>query len=62
MSLMHLNNDGAKFPEPLKFIPERWLNKEGRLPELYAFGKGTRMCVGIKYVWSHDMKFSYMKR
>ena len=48
MSLMQLNNDPVKFPEPDRFIPERWLNKDAGGLELYSFGKGTRMCIGIK--------------
>ena len=47
MNTMFLNYDPAKFPEPERFIPDRWLNKEGKTPEIYSFGKGTRMCVGI---------------
>ena len=47
MNIMFLNNNAVNFPEPEKFIPERWLNKEGKTPEIYSFGKGTRMCAGI---------------
>ena len=47
MNLMFLNNNTIKFPEPLEFIPERWLNVQDKAPEIYSFGKGTRMCTGI---------------
>ena len=51
MSLMALNFDPQRFPDPHKFVPERWMNKEGQHPppEHFAFSKGTRICVGIKY-------------
>ena len=47
MNTMFLNLNPAKFPEPLEFIPERWLNTQDKGPEIYSFGKGTRMCTGI---------------
>lgn len=47
MNIMFLNNNPAKFAEPEKFVPERWLDNEGKTPEIYSFGKGTRMCAGI---------------
>ena len=47
MNTMFLNYNPTQFPEPEKFIPERWLNKEGKTMEMYSFGKGTRMCAGI---------------
>lgn len=47
MNVMFLNNDPVKFPEPDHFIPERWLDKTRKTPEIYSFGNGTRMCAGV---------------
>jgi cytochrome P450 len=47
--LIHQNSD--IFPQPLEFIPERWLDaKEKQRMERYLvpFSKGTRGCLGIK--------------
>ena len=42
------------FPEPTVFRPERWLEAENagqRLDKyLVSFGRGTRQCLGKKYV------------
>ena len=49
---MHL--DPNIFASPMTFNPSRWLGKEnanGRLEKyLIPFSKGTRACVGMKYV------------
>ena len=48
--------DPSVYPNPHNFIPERWLPYEpagqNNNPERYfvAFGKGARMCQGMKYV------------
>jgi len=47
--LIHQNPD--IFPQPLEFIPERWLDpKEKQRMERYLvpFSKGTRVCLGMK--------------
>ena len=38
------------FPEPFKFIPERWLGDKGKELQRYqvTFGKGRRGCLGKK--------------
>jgi cytochrome P450 len=46
---MHHNED--YFPDATKFDPDRWTDpvKAKRLEKAYVpFGKGQRMCVGIK--------------
>lgn len=49
---LHRNED--VFPEPLKWDPERWLNKanEENLSEMkkwwWAFSSGARMCIGMQ--------------
>ncbi|MCJ1353396.1 MAG: hypothetical protein MMC33_003382 [Icmadophila ericetorum] len=50
-TLIHQNPD--IFPQPLEFIPERWLDQqEGKQLERYLvpFSRGTRQCAGIKFV------------
>ena len=53
--LIHHNPD--IFPSPLEFMPERWLDGSGQRTKslngfLLSFSKGTRQCLGIKYVKS----------
>jgi cytochrome P450 len=44
---VHFNAD--IFPEPDKFVPERWLDESAELDKwLVAFSRGPRMCLGIK--------------
>ena len=46
------------FTDPLKFKPERWLNKDKNEIHPYAsipFGMGRRMCTG-KFLWLHGTK------
>ena len=48
--------DPSVFPNPHSFIPERWIPQDPagqkNNPDRYfvAFGKGSRMCQGMKYV------------
>ena len=54
--LVHQNPD--IFPNPHAFIPERWLNQAGEKRKgldayLLTFSKGTRSCLGIKWVSVH---------
>jgi hypothetical protein len=49
--LIHRNEE--YFPEPAKFDPDRWVNAADpqRLHKAFVpFGKGSRACVGMKYV------------
>jgi cytochrome P450 len=43
--LIHFNQD--IFPDPHKFIPERWLDSPGKDKYLWSFSKGPRQCLGI---------------
>lgn len=38
------------FPEPEKFIPERWIGPDAKDAEkhLVVFSKGPRACIGLK--------------
>jgi len=51
-ALMHL--DPANFPEPERFMPERWVDDaSGRLDKyLAAFSGGSRICLGINLAWA----------
>jgi len=49
--LLHMNAE--IFPNAEEFVPERWLDREGRKRKdldkyLVSFSRGTRMCFGIK--------------
>lgn len=48
-TLIHQNPD--IYPQPLEFIPERWLDPiKGQRMEMYLvpFSRGSRQCAGIK--------------
>jgi len=52
MTSVHIHQNEEIFPEPLKFSPERWLEKrpKGAPPldrYLVSFSKGSRQCAGI---------------
>jgi cytochrome P450 len=56
MTIVDMNHDEEVFPDSHSFIPERWMNnpttKDGSPLERYyvGFGKGSRQCIGLKYV------------
>ncbi|KAL8800654.1 MAG: hypothetical protein Q9182_005024 [Xanthomendoza sp. 2 TL-2023] len=43
------------FDKPNDFAPERWLHNPGLERYLVTFGKGTRMCQGMKFAWAEMM-------
>ena len=50
-TLIHTNKE--LFPDPLRFMPERWLDEQGKRHNLLdkyllAFSRGSRQCLGIK--------------
>jgi len=47
MSAMLLCENVALFPNPKTCCPERWLEKNTNA-DLFVFGRGTRMCAGMK--------------
>lgn len=51
------------FPEPESFNPERWIKaaEKGQYLSrfLVAFSKGSRQCLGMKYVCFFYLPFSY---
>ena len=52
MTLMDILHDPTIFTDPLTFNPGRWLEQnsevEGLDRYMVAFGKGSRMCLGMK--------------
>lgn len=54
-ALIHLNS--KNFPEPEAFLPERWLQSEGKdlkgeRMDMLSFGKGSRSCLGINLAYA----------
>ncbi|OQD79434.1 hypothetical protein PENANT_c051G06094 [Penicillium antarcticum] len=46
VSSFQLHQDEDAFPEPLRFMPERWLQPTNEmLNHFFAFGKGSRGCI-----------------
>jgi cytochrome P450 len=47
---MSIQQNENIFRDPQKFIPERWLGKEGEATQRWnvAFSRGPRQCIGIK--------------
>lgn len=52
MSSILLHNNSSIFPDPFSFNPDRWLGKSGANLSKYLvpFSRGSRQCVGMKYV------------
>ena len=50
MSPYLTHSDPRIYPEPHKFIPERWLGEEGKELDKYllSFSKGSRICAGMQ--------------
>lgn len=48
------HTDPKRFPDPFKFIPERYMGEKGMetLRYLVPFGRGPRMCLGMNLAWS----------
>ncbi|PSN70482.1 cytochrome P450 monooxygenase-like protein [Corynespora cassiicola Philippines] len=47
-----VHNNDEIFPEPDRFIPERWLNSADLDNWLVAFSRGPRACLGINLAWA----------
>lgn len=56
MTIRDILLDPTIFVNPNAFAPERWLSDNPNLQRMnqayVPFGRGTRICVGIKYVLS----------
>ncbi|MCJ1423294.1 hypothetical protein MMC29_001176 [Sticta canariensis] len=54
MSVCHLHMDQEVYPEPYKFIPDRWIGDvDPRVNRnLVPFVKGSRNCLGLNLAWA----------
>ncbi|KAK7045500.1 hypothetical protein VNI00_007753 [Paramarasmius palmivorus] len=52
MSATFLHFDEELFPEPDRFIPERWLDNPNNNQYLVPFSRGPRMCLGFNLAWA----------
>lgn len=54
MAIYHIHYNENIFKEPRKFDPDRWMKPaseiEQQLKFMVAFSRGSRSCLGIKYV------------
>lgn len=48
MSLVGLHRDEEYFPDPLKFDPERFINKNYNPAAYMPFGEGPRHCIAYR--------------
>lgn len=56
MSAYIMHSDERIFPDPIRFLPERWLDENGQRTRglekyLLTFSKGSRQCLGMQYVF-----------
>jgi cytochrome P450 len=63
MTSVHVHMNPSLFPNPQAFEPERWLDAQGRRRKdldkyILSFSKGSRQCLGMKYVLS--LQFSLL--
>ncbi|KAI5791972.1 cytochrome P450 [Geopyxis carbonaria] len=54
MSFHILHQDETIFPDPKRFVPERWLGDGAKQldPYMCAFSKGSKACLGIQVAWA----------
>ncbi|KAI1869857.1 hypothetical protein JX265_003309 [Neoarthrinium moseri] len=54
MSICHMHMDPEVYPEPYKFIPERWIGDvDPRVNRNFVpFVKGSRNCLGLNLAWA----------
>lgn len=48
-----LHRDARFWPEPLRFLPQRWANQEFQRRDFtyFPFGGGPRLCIGERFAW-----------
>jgi benzoate 4-monooxygenase len=60
------HRDPAVFPDPEKFVPERWLQEDAKAVQKYfiAFSTGARGCIGrnITYIEQHVLLAALLRR
>ncbi|PIA91898.1 Trichodiene oxygenase [Cercospora beticola] len=53
MSIPILHHDATVWPDPYKWMPERFLGPEGKgKKDIYSFSKGPRACTGIYFAYA----------
>lgn len=57
MSAILIHENPTIFPSPRTFIPDRWLNADGRPDNrlqkyIMSFSKGSRNCIGMNLAWA----------
>ncbi|KAK2733102.1 hypothetical protein FQN57_002313 [Myotisia sp. PD_48] len=57
MTLIMIQQDPSIFPNPRQFMPERWIDSNGKRRRdlegyLVTFSKGTRQCIGINLAFA----------
>jgi cytochrome P450 len=59
--LLHTNPE--IFPDPFKFSPQRWLDHPKLAKNLFAFGRGSRSCIGMNLAYAEVyMTLAYVLR
>lgn len=58
----YLNLNADIYPEPSKFLPERWLVNPPPEKWFVPFSKGSRSCIGVKLVFTTSLIFPYTFR
>ncbi|GLZ40456.1 hypothetical protein Acsp05_40800 [Actinokineospora sp. NBRC 105648] len=54
ISIAALHRDGTRYPDPLRFDPDRWADDRHHNPrntDYLPFGAGPRACVGGDFAW-----------
>lgn len=53
VNIWHIQHDPSVYPDPMEFIPERYLGEDlQKDPSPIAFGFGRRVCPGINMAYS----------
>ena len=53
MTIVDVNHDEEIYPDSHSFVPDRWLTNPPPEKYIVGFSKGTRSCMGQKYVEPH---------
>lgn len=49
ISPLATHHDPTRYPEPKRFLPDRWINMTPSLYEYMPFGAGARACIGMLF-------------
>lgn len=58
--ILFLSRHPEQYPEPNRFNPERWVEKQGAIEalELIQFGGGAHFCLGYHVAWMESVQFA----